>query len=147
MPFTSSLRLTIARRSRGTFVAQFLSPRARARQAQQRPRLAGRSANFRRARQVCKDSPLEGSGLIGERQSHPIRGFNRRWIGLTRRLQPSIESRLKRIYAADAPRRNQVGRGGRHDPFAIGRTGLPSAYLNRPTRILRTSVLGETPNA
>ena len=39
------------------------------------------------------------------------------------------------------------GRGGRHDPFAIGRTGLSSAYRARPARILRTSVLGEIPIA
>jgi len=52
-----------------------------------------------------------------------------------------------RNYVADAPRQYYPGRGGRHDPFAIGRTGLSSAYLARPARILRTSVLGEIPIA
>jgi hypothetical protein len=52
-----------------------------------------------------------------------------------------------RNYVADAPRKYHPGRGGRRDPLAIGRTGLPSEYRARPARILCTSVLGEIPRA
>jgi len=55
--------------------------------------------------------------------------------------------RNSRNYVADATRKYQHERGGRRDPLAIGRTGLPSEYRARPARILCTSVLGEIPRA